>query len=215
MESSPKRELSTEEVQDAQIGLLEWELEHRDAQHGIDHLTGAKNRKVFERELEISLEKVRGEKNERRGAGEGANQISLVFVDLDHFKNINDTYGHPVGDAVLKKVSARLIDLVRKTDVVARVGGEEFVVLLQGADETFAAVGAEKFRAEIEKISFDDAGAPGLAVTASLGVASSKASTDPKVLYGYADKALYRAKHGGRNKVVVHEDNEGSNDSES
>ena len=187
-----------------EIAMYELHVEYLERQHGIDHLTGVSNRKFFEQELEQSLRFVRGEIHEHRGGGEGSREVSLVFIDLDHFKQINDQHGHPIGDEVLKRVSTLLINSVRETDVVARVGGEEFVVLLRGADQSFAALAAEKFRTEMEKLSFDSIGKPDLKVTASLGVSSSNSSTDPKVLYHYADKAVYEAKHGGRNQVVVH-----------
>lgn len=195
------RKLSTEEVQDAQIGLLEWELEERDKQHGIDHLTGLKTRKVFERELEYSLKMIRGEIRPRAGA-ESYKEASLISIDIDHFKQINDTLGHQAGDEVLRKVSELLEQSVREADIVARVGGEELMVLLRGAEEAFAAQKAEELRAKVEQTAFD--AYPGLNITASFGVVSSKSSTDAKMLYENVDKALYRAKRGGRNRVEVY-----------
>lgn len=182
-------------------GLLEWHIEYLEEQQGIDFLTGAKTRKVFERELERSLKLIRGEIEEHRTHGEPLKEVSLIFVDLDHFKNINDTYGHPVGDDVLQKVSALLIRSVRDTDVVARVGGEEFVVLLRGADEAVAARDAEDFRVKISQMTFEKR--PDLTVTASFGVTSSKNAHETKALYESADRALYEAKNSGRNQVVI------------
>jgi len=201
-ESGPELLLKQLEGLKAENALLNKQVEYLGNHVGIDHLTGASNRSVFEHELEHALKVIRGEIVEHRSNGEVAKEISLIFVDLDHFKQINDTYGHPIGDEVLKRVSALLVDSVRETDMVARVGGEEFVVLLRGADETFAAHAAEKFRAKIEQLSFPST--PGLTLTASFGVCSSQTSTDAKKLYGHADKALYHAKHGGRNRVVIH-----------
>lgn len=186
------------------LGMHKMHIEYLEQQHGIDHLTGVSTRKVFENELKLSLQFVRGEIREHRKGGDGSREIALVFVDLDHFKQINDTYGHPVGDEVLKRVATLLSNSVREADIVARVGGEEFVVLLRGADQVFAAFAAEKFRAEIEKLEFDDIGVPGLKVTGSFGVSSSNSSTDATVLYDHADKAAYKAKGRGRNTVVVH-----------
>ena len=185
---------------DAQRGLYEWEMEERDARHGLDHLTELKTRKVFEHELEQSLKIIRGEIKEKRG--EPLKEITLISIDLDHFKAINDTYGHLAGDEVLKKVSMLLANSVRETDVAARVGGEELMVLLRGANVQNAARHAEGLRAKIEKLAFDTY--PGLAVTASFGVVSSLDSTDAKVLYEHADQTLYKAKRDGRNRVEVY-----------
>src|SRR3989338_9082006 len=185
---------------DAQRGLYEWEMEERDARHGLDHLTELKTRKVFEHELEQSLKVIRGEIKEKRG--EPLKEITLISIDLDHFKAINDTYGHLAGDEVLKKVSMLLANSVRETDVAARVGGEELMVLLRGANVQNAARHAEGLRAKIEKLAFDTY--PGLAVTASFGVVSSLDSTDAKVLYEHADQTLYKAKRDGRNRVEVY-----------
>ena len=184
-------------------GLLEWHIEYLEEQQGIDFLTGAKTRKVFEHELERSLKLIRGEIEEHRTHSEPLKEVSLIFVDLDHFKDINDTYGHPVGDEVLQKVSALLISSVRDTDVVARVGGEEFVVLLRGADEAVAARDAEDFRAKISNMTFEKR--PDLHITASFGVTSSKHMRDARALYESADQALYAAKNSGRNQVVIAE----------
>jgi len=202
-ERIPKtRELSTEEVQDAQIGLLEWELEERDKQQGIDHLTGASTRKVFEQELEQALRMVRGEVKEKREGVEPLKEVALISIDIDHFKQVNDTLGHPAGDEVLRRVAALLMESVRETDTVARVGGEELMVLLPGADVSVAARHAEELRAKIAELTFSDY--PELKVTASFGVISSDDSTDEKTLYEHADKALYAAKRGGRNRVEIY-----------
>ena len=138
---------------------------------------------------------------EHRTHGEPLKEVSLIFVDLDHFKQINDTYGHPVGDEVLQRVSALLIDSVRDTDIVARVGGEEFVVLLRGAGESIAMRDAEIFREKVAQMTFDKH--PNLTITASFGVISSKDAQEAKTLYKGADEALYAAKVG-RNQVVAY-----------
>ena len=208
MESSgpervPKaKELTTEEVQDAQIGLLEWELEERDRQQGIDHLTGASTRKFFEQELDQSLKLIRGEIQEKREGVEPLKEVSLISIDIDHFKRVNDTLGHPAGDEVLRRVSALLMESVRESDIVARVGGEELMVLMRGANAAAAAHLAEKLRVKIAELVFDEH--PELKVTASFGVVSSDDSTDANTLYEHADKALYAAKRGGRDRVEVY-----------
>src|SRR3989344_1386515 len=109
MEKSPrpKRELSKEEIQDAQIGLLEWELEEREKRYGIEPLTGLKRREVLERELKQLLKT-----GERRKTG-----TSLIFVDLDNFKKVNDEMGHQKGDEVLKRIANLLNGPTRSTDM--------------------------------------------------------------------------------------------------
>ena len=183
--------------------LLKERIKHLESQLGIDQLTGTSNRSVFENELEHFLKIIRGETEEHRAPAERLTEVSLIFVDLDHFKQINDTYGHPAGDEVLRRVSAFLMDSVRETDIVARVGGEEFVVLMPGADESVAARDADTFRMKISQMEFEKH--PKLRVTASFGVSSSKSSQSAKDLYEKADKALYEAKRAGRNQVVVAE----------
>jgi diguanylate cyclase (GGDEF)-like protein len=197
-----ERERSTEEIQDAQIGLLEWELEERDAQHSTEHLTGLKNRAVFEHELGESLKMIRGEIQEKRKGIEPTKEISLISIDLDHFKEVNDTFGHPAGDEVLRKVSTLLTESVRESDVVARVGGEELMVLMRGANAQIAARYAEELRAKIERLAFD--AYPELKVTASFGIISSNVSTDADTLIKNVDRSLYKAKRGGRNRVEVY-----------
>ena len=202
-EGAPARkELTTEEVQDAQIGLLEWELEERDKHHSIDHLTGANTRKMFEHDLERSLKIVRGEVEEHRQGAEPLREVSVVFIDLDHFKHVNDTLGHAEGDAVLIKVTELLQGALRATDMLARYGGDEFVVLLPNTSEKNAVVVAEHLRTSLE----NDAKLKGLGVTASIGICSSSTSDthDPKTLVTQADSAAYVAKKGGRNRVEVY-----------
>lgn len=168
----------------------------------VDHLTGLKNRRFFDKELEQSLRLIRKPTEEqRKGALE---KISLILIDLDHFKDVNDTLGHPAGDEVLRRVAAVLTESVRDTDTAARYGGEELVVLMQGADAQVAARHAEEIRAKLEQLKFDDY--PELKVTASFGVASSEESDNGATLVEYVDQALYKAKEGGRNRVEVYKE---------
>lgn len=182
--------------------LLKDRIDHLERQLGIDQLTGASNRATFERELEQALKIIRGEVEEHRAIGKSLKEISIISIDIDHFKEVNDTLGHPAGDEVLRGIVALLMKSVRETDTVARVGGEELMVLMPGADDKTASREAEKLRMEIEKMTFKTY--PSLKVTASFGVISSKSSTDAKTLYELVDKALYTAKHGGRNRVEVY-----------
>ena len=217
--ATPENEIEVEKIRAENASLkkqvihLERILENRDErikyleEHAfIDPLTGAFNRRAFDPELEQSLKLIRGEVEEHREGVKPLTEISLIMLDLDHFKKINDTFGHLVGDEVLRKVSALLMDSVRETDMAARYGGEEFMIFLRGADETIAAEHAEKLRAEIGEMEFDIQ--PDLKITASFGVVSSKSSTDAESLKKFADKALYKAKDGGRNRVEVHTEDE-------
>jgi diguanylate cyclase (GGDEF)-like protein len=158
----------------------------------IDPLTGAANRRGFERALAIELER-----SERR-----AHPCALVVVDLDDFKQVNDRHGHDVGDTVLVTLAERLRESVRSADTVARLGGEEFALLLPETDLQGALAVAARARA-----AFEESGVPlrrggRLAVTASFGVADFPASSDRTTLMRHADEALYAAKRLGKNRVV-------------
>jgi diguanylate cyclase (GGDEF)-like protein len=157
-----------------------------------DALTGLYNRREFMRLAELEL---------ARGARVAAD-TGVLMVDLDFFKKINDQYGHPAGDEVLKQVSALLKTGVRATDVVARMGGEEFIVLLPDTDRAGALAVAEKLRSAICQLPLQVLGEV-IPVTASIGVSGVKqvqrASIDG--LYAAADQALYVAKQSGRDRV--------------
>lgn len=197
----PELEKEVEELR-AALAVKDEHIAYLEKRVGIDELTGAPNRFSFNRTLEQSLRVIRGEVEEHR-AGASFKELSLIMLDLDHFKTINDTYGHPVGDLVLRRVAECLLMNVREGDLVARVGGEEFMVLLRGADEAAAARHAEELRAAFENIRFPEE--PGMHLTASFGVVSSAQSTDAAELEKFSDQVLYRAKEGGRNCVVVYE----------
>lgn len=123
--------------------------------------------------------------------------LSLLVIDLDHFKNINDTLGHSTGDLVLQAVSEVLQNSCRTEDIVARFGGEEFVMLLTNSNLENSAIKAEKIRQSIEESKPE-----GLTVTSSIGVAELQLTEDFEALFERADKAVYEAKETGRNKVV-------------
>ncbi|MFP3569016.1 diguanylate cyclase [Paraburkholderia sp. SIMBA_030] len=129
--------------------------------------------------------------------------LSVLILDLDHFKHINDTYGHPAGDAVLKSVAARVLACLREVDVLARYGGEEFIVRLPATTLAEAATVGERIRSAIasEKVSY--AGQL-IAVTASIGAAQVRVgATNHEALVHEADEALYDAKSNGRNRLIV------------
>ena len=133
--------------------------------------------------------------------------LGCVILDIDHFKRINDTFGHPVGDQVLKTVADRIERHTRISDIAARYGGEEFLVLLLETDGEGAAAVAEKLRAAIgaEPVAILSPGEEvAVPITASVGVASWRpAMGEPPDLFGEADKALYEAKRRGRDQVVL------------
>jgi diguanylate cyclase (GGDEF)-like protein len=160
----------------------------------VDGLTGVCNQRHF-RTL-LARETARS-----RHIGQ---PLALVMVDIDHFKRVNDTHGHPAGDAVLRHVAGLLARRVRRSDVVARCGGEEFAVLLPGSDAAAASTLAEEIRTSLggEPAPPPAPGSPPLAVTASFGVAALPADASSEAgLVEAADQALYRAKRAGRNRV--------------
>jgi two-component system, cell cycle response regulator len=130
--------------------------------------------------------------------------VALLMIDLDHFKRVNDTHGHLVGDAVLRDVADLLLSGVRGSDFVGRFGGEEFLVVLPDTDDDGAASFAERIRERVDAHDFPGRdGAPPLRMTASIGVATFPAALIESVedLFARADAALYRAKADGRNRV--------------
>lgn len=164
-----------------------------------DALTGLANRLEIMDCLEREL---------RRAAREEAS-LAVVMVDLDHFKQINDHYGHPVGDDVLRVAARRMHDAVRGYDVVGRYGGEEFMVVLPRVERDCAGEVAERLRRAIDEMEVGTRAGP-LSVTASLGVACIESVRDEEdylaiadELVGRADAALYEAKRRGRNQVVT------------
>jgi diguanylate cyclase (GGDEF)-like protein len=155
-----------------------------------DALTGALNRVTFDEELATSL---------RGLVADPKRELCLLLVDLDHFKNINDTHGHTAGDIVLRAVSGKLDSLTTPPHAFARVGGEEFGVLFQGALPE-ALSHASALRAAIEGLLVDCEGKK-LSVTMSCGVATAEATSTPQELFERADRLLYAAKEAGRNCV--------------
>ncbi|MCF6186231.1 MAG: GGDEF domain-containing protein [Desulfobulbaceae bacterium] len=130
---------------------------------------------------------------------------SLVLFDLDHFKRVNDSYGHPVGDELLKHIGRILQNAARKGDTVSRIGGEEFVLFLPNTEETDAAAIAERIRHTISRTTMITHRKQPIKITVSAGVAGTRKYTaiTPQMLYAQADKALYLAKAQGRNRVIT------------
>src|SRR4029077_20912942 len=122
--------------------------------------------------------------------------------DIDHFKKVNDTHGHPVGDEVLRRVAAILGASARRIDIVARYGGEEFAIVLEATDRAGARQLAERIRGDVAQQAFQSSKGT-FQVTLALGVASyPDADTATDVIIARADESLYAAKHGGRNRTV-------------
>ncbi len=160
-----------------------------------DSLTGLWNRGYLEEMLEIEFKRARRYKHD----------VSIAIVDLDHFKQINDTYGHMAGDEVLRQVSEDIRSCIRETDFVGRYGGEEIVVILPETDIETAKTIAEKIRNTIEShpVRFEDVT---IEVTSSIGLSNLRPEhEDYHEVFAEADEALYRAKEEGRNRVVVSE----------
>ena len=158
----------------------------------IDALTGIPNRAAYDDRIEQEF---------RRWKRFGRT-VSILAWDIDRFKAINDAYGHKAGDRVLRVVGQQLAKHVRETDFVARYGGEEFVMLLVGSSPAEAHTVADKIRIEISQLGFHFHDQP-VTVTASCGITNFIAEDSPDAAFDRADRALYQAKEGGRNRCVV------------
>jgi diguanylate cyclase (GGDEF)-like protein len=163
-----------------------------------DELTGLYNRRRFDELMksEMDMSHRYGDCN------------SILIIDIDHFKKINDNYGHPCGDSVLKDVSALLKSKFRKTDILCRIGGEEFVALCKRADKHSAMVIAENLRKLVETASMHY-GDTEIKITISVGIATvtnKSSDRDRDNLYRYADIALYHSKDSGRNRITHYDD---------
>jgi len=162
-----------------------------------DDLTGLWNHRII-------MDRLRQEVDRSRRDG---TPISVILLDLDHFKQVNDTYGHPAGDQTLKEVGAILQRSVRSYDWVGRYGGEEFLLILPGSGFAGARIRAEQLRIAVQTAIIRE-GYETISITASFGVASGF-TQDHEVLIHAADAALYRAKENGRNCVIATEVNLG------
>ena len=158
----------------------------------IDSLTGLANRQAF----------LQRAKNEFNRARRYSRPLSVVMIDIDHFKSINDQYGHATGDEVLRQTAMICQSSLRGSDLMGRVGGEEFVLLLPDTPHTNAFHVAERMRAHLYETPIELENDAHLKITASFGVASlSEADNDFDTVLERADEAMYLAKHGGRNQV--------------
>ena len=161
-----------------------------------DYLTGLRTRGYFEQQLDLEVKRA-----ERRGE-----PFSLLMVDIDHFKPINDSYGHHVGDQVIRQITSLLVKDMREVDTVARYGGEEFVIILPEASEQEAVSVAQRLRKAVQNSDFQIEGLEGherLTISIGIAVYGRDAECRQKLIE-YADAALYAAKSRGRNQVLTY-----------
>ena len=155
-----------------------------------DHLTDTYNRSYFEEKSEEALRQMEYSRE----------PLSLLIIDVDYFKRVNDTFGHLVGDEILKIVSKTTAAAIRSSDILARFGGEEFIILLPGADLAGATIAAEKIRTRIENTHYPH----NLKITVSIGITEHDEDENLDDMCRHADTALYEAKKNGRNQVAVY-----------
>jgi diguanylate cyclase (GGDEF)-like protein len=163
-------------------------------QIGTDSLTGCLNRRALESKLRA----------EWRTAKRRSSTVAVLAIDVDHFKSINDKHGHPFGDIVLKELASIMKDTARDTDAVARVGGDEFVIVLPDTGWQGALTFAERLRRRVEEYQFAASETP-IRSEISIGIALAKGTdpNSPEMLLLEADQSLYKAKTGGRNKIFA------------
>lgn len=177
-----------------QMDLLRQRLDHSLELAITDQLTGLYNRRFLEAQLAPMVQRAQC----------GGDAVSVMVIDIDFFKKCNDTYGHDVGDAVLREFAARLASNSRPSDFACRLGGEEFVIIMPRTAGDVACLAAERLRRQICAAPFHVAGVPmPLDITASIGVACTTGGEDSlDALLKRADEGLYEAKRAGRNRVV-------------
>ena len=160
----------------------------------LDTLTGLHNRRYFNTNFAALMDQAA-----RRGRA-----LSLMIVDIDHFKQVNDTHGHDAGDQILQTFAARMRRVIRSSDLICRLGGEEFAVLMPDTPLEIARRVAERVRDAIDSNFFTlSPGRPPIPVTVSIGLAERGGDLDPERLMRRADSALYRSKGDGRNRVTA------------
>ncbi len=166
-----------------------------------DPLTGVNNRAALDNALDQEIDLAKRHKT----------PLSVIMLDIDKFKRVNDTYGHITGDAVLKRIAESMVECARGSDVIYRYGGEEFVILLRNTDEAGGLLLAERIRKSIESIMFKYDNFD-IRVTASEGLATLDEGDDLQSLLERCDGALYKAKQNGRNCIVIsnHEEDSGA-----
>jgi diguanylate cyclase len=174
------------------------EIDKERKESRTDCLSGVSNRKGFAEKMALMVAEARHEDH----------PLSLVLVDVDHFKWINDTHGHQAGDRVVAQVGKFFYDNLTEADFVARYGGDEFALLIPQRELSDAVAVCERIRVEITRVNFGTNAGQEVAVTFSIGVALLEVDEAAEDLFERADKALYGAKENGRNKVYVMENGE-------
>lgn len=164
----------------------------------IDPLTGLYNRRKIMAVLDDVIEKAKN--------SHATSSLSLLILDADHFKAINDNYGHVVGDEVLRNIARRSEILLRPGDPIGRIGGEEFMAILQNTQADQALKVANRLREGIAQTKFNDSNGKEFQVTLSIGLSILKPGDSIKEIYERADQCLYEAKNNGRNKVVQYQE---------
>jgi diguanylate cyclase len=198
-----KNELNERETSDLEIRLkqaqdqaanLRQRLSQAEKLASLDPLTQVANRRRFEQFIGTEVER----------SHEEGTPLCLIMTDIDHFKSVNDSYGHTTGDEVLKAFAALLSKNVRSTDLVARYGGEEFALVLPRTPMGNAFEIAERVRASFQSKDSSNYSRTGVgALTASFGIAEIRDGEPPSALIERADKKLYEAKVGGRNRIAI------------
>ncbi len=176
-----------------QVTKLQNDLNKYKTESITDHLTGLYNRKYMDMKMTEEIERYKRMNTP---------PFCVMLVDIDHFKSVNDNYGHLVGDQVLKHLSKLIKENIRKTDFAFRYGGEEFIVLLSNADVRNAQHVAEQIRKKLETVNFALKG-NSFTVTASFGISAFEKEDNAESVIKRADERLYKAKETGRNKVVA------------
>lgn len=176
-----------------EAAALRTAVDRAEQRRRTDVLTGLPNRAALEERLGAELARVRS----------GNSTSAILVIDIDRFKQINDTHGHLAGDAVLTALGRVITSRLRASDFAGRFGGEEFVVLLSGADASDAALAAEGYRRAIARTPFPLRDGPALEVTVSIGVTAFEPDDTRDTAFERADRALYRAKQNGRNRFIV------------
>ena len=177
-----------------QLEVLQKELDVYRKSAFTDHLTELPNRRYLDKALDNMVNEAKDEDQ----------PMCLAMLDLDHFKNINDTWGHPVGDNILRRLGALLRQNVKGRDIAARVGGEEFIVVLPATKLEGAVAVSESIRTAFQELEWFRQGSGETigTITLSMGVTQLRAGDDVEDLIARADRLLYEAKNNGRNQVV-------------
>jgi diguanylate cyclase (GGDEF)-like protein len=167
-------------------------IKHLESAAAFDAMTNCYNRREFDRLIEHNI----------ANANRYNRNLSIIMFDLDHFKKVNDKYGHLAGDTVLKEVAQAILSKIRRGDYLARYGGEEFVIVLPDTKRPRAMELAERLKQEVENLEITTRDKETIKITASFGVTSLKSQSDRTALLKQADTMLYKAKQSGRNIVM-------------